>query len=216
MQTGRIGRIPSSDRQHKQQLIQELANRRQHKYKSESETSSETSEGDSRSSAAAADSACEASIDDLSEQSSCGLPRKIHLPEISKLVLTHSPVVDASEEHTAPFLTADEPVQLNSPDGSAAAEGSQRAGLLLHAPAVVLEWELAKRLYPHQVTGLKWLGGLYGKQRGGILGDDMGLGKVYPEVLIQSVIPTHSHDRCLDGAFMLCRQCNVRLFWQRS
>ncbi|KAK9817567.1 hypothetical protein WJX74_008330 [Apatococcus lobatus] len=65
MQTGRVGRVPSSDRQHKQQLIQDLAKRRQRKYISDSDTSSESSNGLSTSSAAA-DSACsEASVVDL-------------------------------------------------------------------------------------------------------------------------------------------------------
>lgn len=56
------------------------------------------------------------------------------------------------------------------------------ADLLLHAPAngqpITLGHQLAIRMYEHQITGIKWLASLYGKGRGGILGDDMGLGKV--------------------------------------
>ncbi|KAJ0603266.1 putative DNA helicase chromatin remodeling SNF2 family [Helianthus annuus] len=37
--------------------------------------------------------------------------------------------------------------------------------------------EIAKKLYPHQLEGVKWLWTLHCKGKGGILGDDMGLGK---------------------------------------
>lgn len=207
MQTGRIGRLPSSERQHKQQLLQDLANRRQQKYV-ESDTPSESPEGDSTSSAAAESASSEASVVDLSEQDSRRFPRKTHLPDISKLALTDSTKASAPEEPRSLLPSADpEAVQLSCPDSCAAAEGSEGADLLLHAPAagkhVVLGNELSKRLYPHQVTGLKWLGGLYGKQRGGILGDDMGLGKVHAEVvssLTKTVIFPCNHKHWLESS----------------
>ena len=37
--------------------------------------------------------------------------------------------------------------------------------------------EVAKRLYAHQLIGVRWLWSLHMMKRGGILGDDMGLGK---------------------------------------
>ena len=168
MERGRFGRAPSSDRQHKQQLIQELARRRQHKYISDSDKSSEASTGHS-----SVDSACsEASVVDLSEQSSGKHPtRPSPLPDnklVSAPAAVESPDLGPETSHLCP-------------KDSAAAEG---ADLLLCAPSagkpVVLNSQLASRLYAHQVLGLKWLGTLYGKQSGGILGDDMGLGKVRP------------------------------------
>ncbi|PNH04078.1 DNA excision repair protein ERCC-6-like, partial [Tetrabaena socialis] len=41
----------------------------------------------------------------------------------------------------------------------------------------VLAAAVARKLYPHQVHGVKWLWSLQELGRGGILGDDMGLGK---------------------------------------
>lgn len=38
--------------------------------------------------------------------------------------------------------------------------------------------ELSRKLYPHQVEGVKWLWRLHQAGTGGILADDMGLGKV--------------------------------------
>ena len=170
METGRCGRAPSSDRQRKQQLIQELAKRRQHTYISDSDTSSEASEGHS---SVAADSACsEASVVDLSEQSSSKHPTRPSPRPDHKLESTPA----AAE---TPALRPEASSSCSEP--SAAAEGTD---LLLCAPSagkpVVLSYQLASRLYAHQVTGLRWLGSLYGKQSGGILGDDMGLGKVRP------------------------------------
>ena len=40
-----------------------------------------------------------------------------------------------------------------------------------------LDGKVASKLYPHQVDGVKWLWNLHLLKRGGILGDDMGLGK---------------------------------------
>ena len=40
-----------------------------------------------------------------------------------------------------------------------------------------LDGEVAKRLYAHQLIGVRWLWSLHMMKRGGILGDDMGLGK---------------------------------------
>ncbi|KAK2448638.1 chromatin remodeling [Trifolium repens] len=40
-----------------------------------------------------------------------------------------------------------------------------------------LQPKIAKMLYPHQREGLKWLWSLHVRGKGGILGDDMGLGK---------------------------------------
>ncbi len=46
----------------------------------------------------------------------------------------------------------------------------------------VLDGRIASKLYPHQIDGVKWLWSLHemssAQQRGGILGDDMGLGEV--------------------------------------
>ena len=39
-----------------------------------------------------------------------------------------------------------------------------------------LDGRVASKLYPHQVEGVKWLWSLHQLKRGGILGDDMGLG----------------------------------------
>ena len=41
-----------------------------------------------------------------------------------------------------------------------------------------LDLRISKRLYQHQKDGVAWLWTLYELQRGGILADDMGLGKV--------------------------------------
>lgn len=40
-----------------------------------------------------------------------------------------------------------------------------------------LPGQLARKLYAHQVQGVRWLWSLFSLKRGGILGDDMGLGK---------------------------------------
>ncbi|KAG8388804.1 hypothetical protein BUALT_Bualt02G0163200 [Buddleja alternifolia] len=40
-----------------------------------------------------------------------------------------------------------------------------------------LPGKIAKKLYPHQLEGLKWFWNLHCEGKGGILGDDMGLGK---------------------------------------
>lgn len=47
---------------------------------------------------------------------------------------------------------------------------------------------IAKKLFPHQREGLKWLWSLHCKGKGGILGDDMGLGKT---------MQVHTCTRCL-------------------
>ena len=45
-------------------------------------------------------------------------------------------------------------------------------------PALRLPAELFNRLFPHQKTGVQWIASLHSKKIGGLLGDDMGLGKV--------------------------------------
>ncbi len=48
----------------------------------------------------------------------------------------------------------------------------------MEVPSVCFSGELAKKLYAHQVDGVKWLWRLQETGSGGILADDMGLGKV--------------------------------------
>ena len=65
-----------------------------------------------------------------------------------------------------------------------AAAGGGESSSSLH-PAMVLgvrgefrlEGKVASKLYPHQIEGVKWLWSLHQLKRGGILGDDMGLGE---------------------------------------
>ena len=45
-------------------------------------------------------------------------------------------------------------------------------------PALRLPAELFNRLFPHQKIGVQWIASLHSKKIGGLLGDDMGLGKV--------------------------------------
>jgi hypothetical protein len=49
-------------------------------------------------------------------------------------------------------------------------------------PKLLLPLELFKRLYSHQKAGVQWLAGLHNLSIGGILGDDMGMGKTYQSV----------------------------------
>jgi SNF2 family DNA or RNA helicase len=44
-----------------------------------------------------------------------------------------------------------------------------------------LDEKVASKLYPHQIDGIKWLWSLYSMKKGGILGDDMGLGELMQE-----------------------------------
>lgn len=46
-------------------------------------------------------------------------------------------------------------------------------------PAFSVPAELYKRMYPHQREGVRWLWGLHQGDMGGILGDDMGMGKTF-------------------------------------
>ncbi|MCL7027656.1 hypothetical protein MKW94_024372 [Papaver nudicaule] len=64
--------------------------------------------------------------------------------------------------------------------------GDSSAETYVHGEPFTLSWktsnftlpgEIAKKLYPHQLVGLKWLWSLHCRGTGGILGDDMGLGK---------------------------------------
>ena len=48
-------------------------------------------------------------------------------------------------------------------------------------PPLPLPAALEQRMFPHQREGVQWLYNLHHRELGGILGDDMGLGKVvYP------------------------------------
>ncbi|KAG2442553.1 hypothetical protein HXX76_002639 [Chlamydomonas incerta] len=88
-------------------------------------------------------------------------------------------------ERIAPSADAVQKAAAAAAAGAAGAKDpAQEPGALVLRSAVepgrrpyVLAAGVARRLYPHQVVGVRWLWSLYDMQRGGILGDDMGLGK---------------------------------------
>lgn len=47
--------------------------------------------------------------------------------------------------------------------------------------------ELYKRMYPHQREGVRWLWGLHQGDMGGILGDDMGMGKTFQASVFSAI-----------------------------
>ncbi|GFR41048.1 hypothetical protein Agub_g1691 [Astrephomene gubernaculifera] len=84
-----------------------------------------------------------------------------------------------SDEGYEPFFERLAPAV--KPKGAPTARASEAPGpgslVLGQKQQYVLPAPTAKKLYPHQVQGVKWLFNLFDMQRGGILGDDMGLGK---------------------------------------
>jgi SNF2 family DNA or RNA helicase len=54
-------------------------------------------------------------------------------------------------------------------------------------PNMELNPKFYQNLYPHQRIGIQWLASMHCKRVGGILGDDMGLGKVRSKLLLLSV-----------------------------
>ncbi len=188
MQSGRSVRIPSSDRQHKQQLIAQLASRRQHQYIEDSDSSSEASEAVDEESE---ESASEAPVVDLSESSSSKvLPGQQRSAGATSLSLRPQ----APKQQPSPAASPVVPTPQDSPGASEQSCADDLVLLLASASsrAVTLGHELAGRLYAHQVTGLKWLASLYGRRRGGILGDDMGLGKVStPPFILYGLLQAH-------------------------
>ena len=61
--------------------------------------------------------------------------------------------------------------------GNAAGRESAAPLILGNNSEFRLAGSIAERLYPHQREGITWLWSLYREQCGGILGDDMGMGK---------------------------------------
>ena len=55
-------------------------------------------------------------------------------------------------------------------------------------PNMELNPKFYQNLYPHQRIGIQWLASMHCKRVGGILGDDMGLGKVRSKLLLLSVV----------------------------
>ncbi|XP_026445682.1 protein CHROMATIN REMODELING 24-like isoform X1 [Papaver somniferum] len=89
------------------------------------------------------------------------------------------------EERETNFISDDDEDEYHDVlDKSVPSDSS--AETYVHGDPFILSWktsnftlpgEIAKKLYPHQLVGLKWLWSLHCRGTGGILGDDMGLGK---------------------------------------
>ncbi|KXZ56757.1 hypothetical protein GPECTOR_1g682 [Gonium pectorale] len=113
-------------------------------------------------------------------------------PAAERLVLdspVSSSVEEASdgEEESCRALSSDDPepfferlapsVDATAPAPSSGGPPEEGSLVLGERRQYVLPAPIAKKLYPHQVQGVKWLWSLFEMQQGGILGDDMGLGK---------------------------------------
>ncbi|KAI3951598.1 hypothetical protein MKX01_018714 [Papaver californicum] len=89
------------------------------------------------------------------------------------------------QEHETNFISDDDEDEYHDvQDKSVLSDSSPET--YVHGDPFTLSWktsnftlpgEITKKLYPHQLVGLKWLWSLHCRGTGGILGDDMGLGK---------------------------------------
>lgn len=72
--------------------------------------------------------------------------------------------------------------------------------------------DLSERMFPHQLDGLRWLASLHSNAPGGILGDDMGMGKTFTVVsFLTSLFRTHTIRKVL----ILC-PVSVLESWNRE